>query len=199
MVLRARPGRDEGEQAVVHRLASARKAPKDVVERCRMVELSWDGWLVPQIADELRCGQKTVRRWLHRFNRSGLEGLEDPGGQGRKRRIAEAERSRIVGLVKQTRPGGSRCSRRTTCGPRTSQGPRKTLDTLAAGARDRGIEVSRSQVRRILLAEGVRWRRTRSWTPSRDADFEGKGRGSSSSTPARPSARRSSAPTSSAR
>ena len=74
MVLRARPGRDEGEQAVVHRLASARKAPKDVVERCRMVELSWGGWLVPQIADELRCSQKTVRRWLHRFNGSGLEG-----------------------------------------------------------------------------------------------------------------------------
>ncbi|MFE6483046.1 hypothetical protein ACFVGN_08945 [Streptomyces sp. NPDC057757] len=40
MVLKARPGRDEGEQGVVHRLASARKAPKDVVERCQMVELS---------------------------------------------------------------------------------------------------------------------------------------------------------------
>ncbi|KKD02401.1 transposase, partial [Streptomyces sp. WM6386] len=62
MVLRARPGRDEGEQAVIHRLASARKAPKDVVERCRMVELGWDGWVVPQIGDELKCCQKTVRR-----------------------------------------------------------------------------------------------------------------------------------------
>lgn len=79
MVLRARPGRDEGEQAVVHRLAAARKAPKVVVERCRMVELSWDGWLVPQIADELRCGQKTVRRWLHRFNRRWSQ---KPSGSG---------------------------------------------------------------------------------------------------------------------
>jgi hypothetical protein len=105
VVLRARPGRDEGEQAVVHRLASARKAPKVVVERCRMVEPSWGGWLVPQRADELRCGQKTVRRWLHRFNRCGLEGLEDLGGQGRKRRITEAERSRIIGLVRLTPPG----------------------------------------------------------------------------------------------
>ncbi|MGV9567086.1 helix-turn-helix domain-containing protein [Streptomyces sp. NPDC003480] len=90
MVLRARPGCDEGEQAVVHRLAAARKEPKVLVERCRMVELSWDGWLVPQIANEVRCSQKTVRRWLHRCNRSGLEGLEDLGGQGRKRRITEA-------------------------------------------------------------------------------------------------------------
>ncbi|MGW9031707.1 helix-turn-helix domain-containing protein [Streptomyces sp. NPDC055722] len=82
MMLRARAGRDEGEQAVVHRLAAARKAPKVLVELCRMVELSWDGWLVPQIADELRCSQKTVRRWLRRFNRSGLEGLEDLGRAG---------------------------------------------------------------------------------------------------------------------
>lgn len=70
-----------------------------------MVGMSWDGRLVPRIADNLRCSQKTVRRWLHRFNRCGLEGLEDLGGQGRKRRITEAERSRIVGLVKLTPPG----------------------------------------------------------------------------------------------
>ncbi|MFG2387114.1 helix-turn-helix domain-containing protein [Streptomyces avermitilis] len=199
-VLRARPGRDEGEQAVVHRLASARKAPKVVVERCRMVELSWGGWLVPQIADELRCGQKTVRRWLHRFNRCGLEGLEDLGGQGRKRRITEAERSRIVGLVKLTPPGRLEVQPSNERWAADELGPSEwTLDTLAVAARDLGIEVSRSQVRRILLAEGVRWRRTRSWTRSKDPDFEGKGRGSSSSTPARPPARRWSAPTNSAR
>jgi hypothetical protein len=33
-----------------------------------------------------------------------------------------------------------------------------TLDTLARAARDAGIAVGRSQVRRILLAEKVRWR-----------------------------------------
>ncbi|UQA98170.1 hypothetical protein [Streptomyces halobius] len=70
-----------------------------------------------------------------------------------------------------------------------------TLDALAAAARRLGIEVGRSQVRRILLAEGVRWRRTRSWTRSKDPDFAGKGRGSSASTATRPTARRSYAPT----
>ncbi|MFJ9752820.1 helix-turn-helix domain-containing protein [Streptomyces chartreusis] len=39
--------------------------------------------MVPQIAEELGCNQKTVYRWLHRFNHSSLEDL---GGQGRKRR-----------------------------------------------------------------------------------------------------------------
>ncbi|WP_328296438.1 helix-turn-helix domain-containing protein [Streptomyces sp. NBC_00435] len=53
--------------------------------------------------------------------------------------------------------------------------------------------------RRILLAEGVRWRCTRSWVRSQDHDFEGKERGSSATTPTRPTVRQSSVPTSSGR
>jgi hypothetical protein len=34
--------------------------------------------------------------------------------------------------------------------------------------------VGRSQVRRILLAEKVRWRRTRSWATSTDPEFAPK-------------------------
>jgi transposase len=200
MVLRARPGRDAGELAVIRRLARARKAPRDLVMRARMVELSWAGLRVPAIADEVGCGQKTVRRWLHRFNRSGLEGLEDLGGQGRKRRITEMERSRIIALVRTPPPGRLTVQAGGDLAAADGSGPPEwTLDALAAVARQRGIEVGRSQVRRILLSEGVRWRRTRSWTRSKDPDFEGKGRGSSACTPARPTVRRSSAPTSSGR
>ncbi|MER6434621.1 helix-turn-helix domain-containing protein [Streptomyces sp900105245] len=39
-----------------------------------MVELSRSGQLVPATADELRCSPKTVRCWLHRFNRFALDG-----------------------------------------------------------------------------------------------------------------------------
>ena len=49
-----------------------------------------------------------------------------------------------------------------------------------------GIQVGRSQVRRILISERVRWRRTRSWATSTDPDFAPKERRSSPSTPARP-------------
>lgn len=58
-----------------------------------------------------------------------------------------------------------------------------TLDTLAEAAEEIGIEVGRSKVRRILLAEGVRWRHTRPWAQSSDPEFVPKGRGSLSSTP----------------
>ncbi|MET7356766.1 helix-turn-helix domain-containing protein [Streptomyces mirabilis] len=73
--------------------------------RAQMIELSWSGLRVPAIAAELGYSQKTVRCWLHRFNRSGLQGLDDLGGQGRKRRITEEERSRIIALVKTVPPG----------------------------------------------------------------------------------------------
>jgi hypothetical protein len=41
-----------------------------------------------------------------------------------------------------------------------------TLDALAERAQAEGIQVARGQVRRILQAERVRWRPTRSWTPA---------------------------------
>ncbi|MCP9211188.1 helix-turn-helix domain-containing protein [Streptomyces sp. NEAU-Y11] len=165
-----------------------------------MIELSWAGQRVPAIADELSCSQKTVRRWLHRFNRAGLDGLEDLGGQGRKRRITEAQRSRIIALVKMTPPGRLEMQPYGDLWAADESGPAEwTLDALAATAQAEGIEVGRSQVRRILLAEGVRWRRTRSWARSRDPEFAPKEHGSSASTPTRRTVRRSSAPTSSGR
>ncbi|GDY60463.1 hypothetical protein SVIO_110860 [Streptomyces violaceusniger] len=128
-----------------------------------------------------------MRRWLHRFNQSGLEGLEDLGGQGRKRRITEEQRSPIISLVKTVPPGRLRWEPVGELWAFDEAGPPEwTLDSLAAAARAEGIEVGRSQVRRILLAEGVRWRRTRSWTRSKDPDFVPKGHGSSASTPTHP-------------
>ena len=60
-----------------------------------------------------------------------------------------------------------------------------TLDTLTEAAQAEGIRVGRSQIRRILLAEGTRWRRTRSWTTSTDPEFAPKEHRSSPSTPPR--------------
>ncbi|MFF3420395.1 helix-turn-helix domain-containing protein [Streptomyces sp. NPDC002698] len=158
--------------------------------RARMIELSWSGLRVPAIAVELGCSQKTVRCRLHRFNRSGLQGLDDLGGQGRKRRITGEERSRIISLVKTVPPGRLRWEPVGELWAFDESGPPEwTLDSLAVAARAEEIEVGRSQVRRIL-AEGVRWRRTRSWMRSKDPDCVPKRQGSSASTPTRPTTRR---------
>jgi hypothetical protein len=56
--------------------------------------------------------------------------------------------------------------------------------------------VERSQIRRILLKEGIRWRHPRSWAESTDPEFVPKERGSSPSTRSHRRERRSSASTS---
>jgi transposase len=133
---------------------------------------------VPVIAEKLGCHQKRVRRWLHRFNDAGLDGLGNRPGGGRKRRITEAERSVLIALAAADPPG--RPVRDATCGQLRAPvpgGPGEwTLDTLTQAARDLGVGIGRSQVRRILLAGGVRWRRTRSWASSTDPEFGPKGR-----------------------
>ena len=185
-LLLARPASDGAEESRVRRLAGARHAPADWILRARIIALSWDGLRVPAIAVRLECHHKTVRKWLHRFNTQGLDGLGDRPGCGRKRRITEDERSRIIALVEQTPPGRLEIQPSNELWAADVKGPEEwTLDALAATAQAEGIQISRSQVRRILLAEGVRWRRTRTWTTSRDPEFAPKGRGSSASTPSR--------------
>ncbi|HEY8044996.1 MAG TPA: helix-turn-helix domain-containing protein [Streptosporangiaceae bacterium] len=184
--LRARPAQDDGEDRKIRRLAAARHAPADWSERARIVTLSWDGLTVPAIAAETGCHQNTVRRWLHRFNAAGLDGLGDRPGAGRKRRITEAQRSAIIALARSVPPGRLDRDGTGELSAEQEDGPAQwTLDNLAETARDTGIAVGRSQVRRILLAEKVRWRQTRSWAASTDPEFAPKGPGSWSSAPPR--------------
>jgi transposase len=103
--VRARPPLDDSESKKIRRLAGARHAPADWSERARIVTLSWDGLGVPAIAAEAGCHENTVRRWLHRFNTAGIDGLGDRPGAGRKRRITEAQRSAIIALARSVPPG----------------------------------------------------------------------------------------------
>jgi len=197
--LRARAPHDDSEARKIRRLAGARHAPADWIERARIITLSWDGLAVPAIAAKTGRHENTVRRWLHRFNAAGLDGLGDRPGAGRKRRITEAQRSAIIAMARSVPPGRLDRDGAGELSAEREDGPAQwTLDTLAEAARDAGIAVGRSQMRRILLAEKVRWRRTRSWTTSTDPEFAPKGPASWSSTPPRRPAPPSSAPMSSA-
>jgi transposase len=177
---------DDSEARKIRRLAGARHAPADWSERARIVALSWDGLAVPAIAAETGCHQNTVRRWRHRFNAAGLDGLGDRPGAGRKRRITEAQRPAIIALARSVPPGRLDRDGAGELSAEREDGPAQwTLDSLAQAARDAGIAVGRSQVRRILRAEKVRWRRTRSQSASTDPESALKGPASWSSAPPR--------------
>jgi transposase len=182
----ARPPTDPTEERRIRRLAAARHAPASWLQRARIITLSWDGAQVGQIAAQLGCHPRTVYRWLHRFNQGGIDDLGDLPRSGRPRRLGELERGRIIALVGSDPPG--RLHRQpdgTLAAVQEQQPARWTLDALAAAAQAEGIQAGRSQVRRILQAEGVRWRTVRSWSTSGDPDFAPKGPRSSPSPPPR--------------
>jgi transposase len=191
-LLRARAAKDLTEERQVRKLAGSRHAPSDWIRRAQMVVRSWEGQRTTAIAAALGCHVQTVRRHLAHFNADGLDGLGDRLGGGRKRRLTEQERSRIVALVGHAPPGRLVTDATGSLVAADETAPAHwTLNALTTTARDAGIQVARSQVRRIFVAEGVRWRQPRSWATSTDPEFVPKGRRSSRSTrsprPRRPS------------
>jgi transposase len=185
--LSARPPTDPAEERTLRKLANARHAPASLIQRARIITASWDGASVPELAEGLGCHPKTVYKWLHRFNDAhGLDGLADLPRAGLPRRLTETERGRIIALARTQPPGRLHQGGEGLLAPADPEAPAHwTLDTLAQAAQAEGIRVGRSQVRRILLSERVRWRRTRSWATSTDPDFVPKERRSSPATPPR--------------
>src|SRR5262245_45960033 len=185
-LLYARPAADAQEEQKIRQLAGSRHAPADWIMRAKMILASWGGARTSAIAAQLGCHMQTVRERLARFNVEGLDGLGDRPGPGRKRRITETQRGRIIALARSDPPGRLVRDGAGDLSATDETGPAQwTLNSLTEVAQAEGIAVQRSQVRRILLAEKVRWRHTRSWAASTDAQFAEKGRRSSSSTPTR--------------
>ena len=61
-----------------------------------------------------------------------------------------------------------------------------TLDRLQEELNRDGVPIRRSQIRRLLKAEHIKWQKPRTWLESDDPDFAEKRGGSSGSTPTRP-------------
>ncbi len=199
-ILRVRAAHDEREEKQVRTLAGSRHGPADWILHARIVARSWDGERVEAIAQELHCSPQTVRRRLHRFDAEGIEGLGDRPKPGRPRRLTVEDDSQLIALVRKAPPGRLVTQRDGTMVAREEEGEAQwSLNALARAAKDAGIPVKRSQIRRILLREGVRWRHTHNWATPRDKDFVPKERRSSASIPTRPRARRPSAPMNSGR
>ena len=147
-----------------------------------MIALTWAGLRT----DEIACHPQTVHERFERFNAEGVDGLTNRPGAGRKARLTERERSRLIAPVAQA---PSARPVRQADGPLEAEHPTRptqwSLDALVSVAHQEGIGIQRSQLHRILLKAGVRWRQVRSWMVSKDPDFVPKGRRSSRPTPSR--------------
>lgn len=121
--------------------------PRRLLQRYYIVWLSSDGCGVPAIAQAVGVCEATVRLWLRRFARHGLNGCTDLPRPGAALRIDAA---RVVALCENA-----------VGGPRVTAllGAPWTLDRLVQMLHEQhGVEVGRSRLQQILQDAGVEWR-----------------------------------------
>lgn len=111
--------------------------------RCRAhaILLSNQGLAASELGVVLDVAAATVRGWLDRWERAGLDGLEDEDRPGRTPELDEDERELAVKLLKEH--------------PRQ---PARVLEELKSQT---GKSISRRTLRRIAKAAGLVWKRMR--------------------------------------
>jgi transposase len=93
-----------------------------------------------------------VRRRLRRFDTEGIEGLGDRPKAGRPRRLTTEDDSRLLALLRQASPGRLQRLSDGSLDVRDEQGSAQwSLNALVQAAKEAGIAVKRSQIRRICL------------------------------------------------
>jgi len=72
---------------------------RNIRDGARVVDLSPDGYSVPQIMEELRRCRNYVLGWIDRFNNEGIKGLEAKKRSGRPGIYTETEEQKVMTLI----------------------------------------------------------------------------------------------------
>lgn len=67
--------------------------------RLQIIMLSAAGKRVPEISEEVNLHPINVRKWIHRFNRYGLDGLRSGKSPGRPPVFNDEQRNRIIAVA----------------------------------------------------------------------------------------------------
>jgi transposase len=119
--------------------------------RSRVVLLSSQGYRVPEIGSLVKAHPANLRKWIHRFNERGCEGLRTVHSGGPRQRFSLQQREEIVQLArKKPRDLGLHFTR-------------WTLHKLARQAAKRGVvdRISHECVRQILRSAQCDYRTSR--------------------------------------
>ncbi|HLC03739.1 MAG TPA: helix-turn-helix domain-containing protein [Anaerolineales bacterium] len=178
------------EQTKIERLTRSQSAPLRLVQRAWIIKLSAEGLTVPAIAQRLDIIPATARLWVTRFNKAGLAGLDDAPRPGRPRRYDEGQRSRVIAKARARPPKPEQLAEDDALARGEVPTCHWTLDRLVEELNKDGVPIKRSQIRRILKAEHIKWQKPRSWLESDDPQFaEKRGPSSGSMSPHRTAVR----------
>lgn len=151
--------------------AGLRSSSSFTLRRCQILLASQRGQHARPIAEQLHCGDQTVRNVLHAFNTRGLAALDPRSSVPHRMPHAifdAARRERLRELLYQN--------------PRTFGYPTSvwTLPLAAQVAYAQGItprQVSGEAIRQALLHLRVSWKRAKHWLTSPDPHYARKKNG----------------------
>jgi transposase len=129
-----------------------------------IIALSYEGYPVDMISRKVNMHPVNVRKWIRKFNKLGIEGIT-PKKVGRKPKLDKKTEDRVV-TTALTRP--------EELGLYFSTWSLRKLQTYLKSKRI--ADVSHAQLRKVLMARGLRFRRSRSKLVSPDPEYEAKRR-----------------------
>jgi transposase len=135
----------------------------DLGYRAKIILLKDDGYTVPEIRKMTNHHDNNIRKWIHRFNDRGIDGIISKKHNHSAQKITDDIERKIVHIA--------------------STNPRKhgvgfstwSLRVLAGYLMEKKMvkSVSHSEIRNVLLKYNVRWRRSKTMLGgSRDPEYE---------------------------
>lgn len=139
-----------------------------VLRRCQILLASARGEIAPHIAENLGCGQQTVRNAIHEFNEKGLKSLT-PGSSRPREVHAAFDKERAEALRELLHRSPREFGKESSLW---------TLEDAAQISFEQGLtphkRVSGETIRATLKRLGVRWERAKRWIESPDPEYERK-------------------------
>ena len=133
-----------------------------IKDRARIIDLSVEGKTIKQITQQLNFHRPKIEKIIKQFNQLGLKIFERKKNPGKPRRITEEQRAAILQFV-NTNP--------MKLGLHFNNW---SLNKIASHANKQGIQISPSQVRRIIKADNIKYKKKIPWLYSNDPDFAKK-------------------------
>jgi transposase len=145
---------DETQRRELTRLAKADGTPQSLAFRARVIlsRAALGGDALAAKAED--TSRQTVILWRHRFEASGIQGLQDAPRPGRPSQLPPAKLNTVLGVAAQPPPAGR---------------ARWSIRTMS-----RHAGVSKSRVQELWSRNDIKPHRTRSFKLSNDKDFEQK-------------------------
>jgi transposase len=132
--------------------------------RAKIILLKGDGYTVPEIRQLTNHHDSNIRKWIHRFNEKGIDGIVSKVHKHKPTKITDDVEKKIVEIV--------------TNNPRNDYGLSFSTWSLRVLAgfitKDMHLvdNISHTKVRNILLNHGIKWRQQSKITLGNSQDPE---------------------------